>query len=219
MVGAGTLLADIPALNVRSCAQPINRHPLKIVFDPSARLLSEASPELCAKVLATTFCPSSKTVYAACAKAYQHGCNQALLHSDYWDGSQHILRLTLNDDEPVSDLVAQLGGSAVTRFNGLPLQSVFIEGGARLVNLFMDRDLIDCFHTFIAPCFLGASRHRIATPVAGDGLHPSTTGSRFPQKCPTMHRHRLMTAYPLGEDVLMEYVPEDRWAKIFKEVP
>ena len=214
MVGAGTLLADVPSLNVRSCADPINRHPLKIIFDPSGRLVLSTSADLRQKIRVNSLCPPVKAIYAISDKAYRQALDQSLWKAMQWNDSTHIMPLILRDEDPVGDLVEQLGSAAVTNFHTLPLQSIFIEGGGALLNLFMSRDLIDCFHTFIAPAFLGASRHRIGAPV-NEEIPSALKKPWFPQKCPTMHRHRLMTAQPLGEDVLMEYIPEDRFAKIF----
>ena len=39
LVGAGTVIADEPSLDVRDCQLNINRNPIKIIFDPSSKLI------------------------------------------------------------------------------------------------------------------------------------------------------------------------------------
>lgn len=211
MVGAGTLIADIPSLNVRDCAKPINRDPTKILFDPNGRVLS-ASSTLRKKLIEKTFTKNSPIIYAISKKA---------LHAsdDIWIKKLDInlFIMELSTDTPIEECLDSLNNDAITQFLKLPLQSIFVEGGPTLLTHLLRQDRIDCFHTFIAPSFMGGIFNRIGRinePIAGENRD---TNLNRPVACSAMKRYKLMAVNQLGADIVMEYIPKDRFQRCFQQ--
>lgn len=203
MVGALTAIADQPELTVRNCAPPINRQPLKIVFDPSGRLL-KLDDFLQKKLKNSTFKEGGKIIYAVKHSIFDASIQNWLTNLR----QENILILRLNDEDPLADIFEQLGQAEVTSFWDVGVQSIFVEGGPMLLTSMMQRDMIDCFHTFINPSFLGGTKNRIAN--FSDKNNKSSLFS-----CQNMPRYRLMTTLRLNNDILVEYLPQDRFHKVF----
>lgn len=135
-VGIGTAVADDPLLTVRGPVQP-RRPPVRVVFDRSLRLPTTGR-------LATTARESPVWVVA----------------------------------EPGADPAAESGlldaGVRVLRCSGLPeglralraegIESLFVEGGARIASALLNAHLVDRLTLFHAPVLLGPDG---ASPFAG----------------------------------------------------
>jgi diaminohydroxyphosphoribosylaminopyrimidine deaminase/5-amino-6-(5-phosphoribosylamino)uracil reductase len=105
LVGAETFLKDRPQLTVRDCALPHQRQPVRVVYDPSDRLLSLSPEEL---------------------KGF-HRLGSEINSRD----NPHALRMAV-ENLPFQN----------------PLQSVMVEGGARLLNHLLQADAFDAAHVF-----------------------------------------------------------------------
>jgi len=131
LVGIGTVLADDPCLTVRYSG---GNHPQPVILDSSlripvgAKLVAEPVRPLW---IATTPAASTarRSVLAACGA--------------------HILDLPESPDGGVSlpDLLALLAEKGVN--------SLMVEGGARVIASFLRQQLVDQVLLTIAPCFVG----------------------------------------------------------------
>ena len=188
MVGAPTVLADQPRLDVRSCAPPINRHPVKVLFDPSGRLA--AAPAPVQNALREGVFSSGEVILISPASPAAVG-----------DGDARVLQLRASKPAAAA---AQLGSKEVARFLGRPLQSVLVEGGPGLLSALLRADLLDCCHVFVSSAILGGNNHRI-----GSGQTPGEAVLQH------MQRLSLVAANRSGDDVLMEMLPADRLNRLF----
>ena len=68
---------------------------------------------------------------------------------------------------------------------------MLVEGGPRLLSLLGEAGLLDLLHVFVAPTIGGGQRHRLARAVLAPATPPPT----------------LLSATPLGGDMLLEYLP------------
>jgi diaminohydroxyphosphoribosylaminopyrimidine deaminase/5-amino-6-(5-phosphoribosylamino)uracil reductase len=203
MVGGGTLIRDIPALTARNCAAPINRQPLRVVFDPRAQFL-KADPAMQQKIIASTFDENSKTIY--CCTHDSWNAFSALLSDAHLFRAPHTRLILLDAADPLGDLVQKMGGDEFSAMNnGLAVQSVMVEGGASLLNLMLCKDLLDACQIFIAPALLGGVQNRIG----------QNSLSKIAPSCFDMRRLHLIASNQIDNDILAELVPEDRWQKIF----
>lgn len=187
LVGAGTVLADQPTLTVRSCVEPHHRQPIRLLFDPAARILS-CPEELWRGLLERTFSPQTPTVLmvrgAALAAARQDPLAARRL--------ERIERLLPLPDEasPADSLRAALADPALSAQAGRPIHSVMVEGGPRLLSTLAEAGMIDAAHIFTAPILGGGTRFRLQFPA------PYGIGVRLN---PMAHAR-------LGEDLLVEYL-------------
>jgi diaminohydroxyphosphoribosylaminopyrimidine deaminase/5-amino-6-(5-phosphoribosylamino)uracil reductase len=108
LVGAGTVRADDPKLNVRDWSGP---HPLKIILSGSGAVSKESS-------------------------VYGNGAPVIVFTHNMDDDSPYGLKVRLNDDVPSSLQVAEYLFKA-------GIQSLFIEGGAKVLNHFISTGLWD----------------------------------------------------------------------------
>ena len=176
MVGAQTVLADHPSLTARD-APLIKRQPVKILFDPRGRLREESAAPALEKILAT-----GKVIYLCQDPSpLREGC----------------LTLALDARDPFFELALKLNAKAVWEYVGHGLQSIMVEGGARLLNLMFYQNLIYAAHIFIAPAYLGGQKHRIFQPLQPGG-----------QAIEGMRRFKTLMSHTLGSDILIEVLRE-----------
>ncbi len=169
MVGIETVLADDPQL---TCRMPGGRHPHRLVLDSrlriplSARVLQEAAGS---QTWIATLSDDRKKIGAlADRKAVILRCRESQGHID------------------LRDLMTRLGQRGI--------QSVLLEGGARLAGNMLRERLIDYCMIFCAPKLLG-----------GDGLGLlSGPGATDMNKTISLSQFRLRR---IGTDVLMEGEP------------
>lgn len=167
VVGARTFLVDRPALTVRDCALPRQRQPERVVFDPRGELLSLSESELEGfRVLV---------------------CND-LLPEPRRDGTVFVGM----DATPESPDLGLVFKSTLESMNfEKPLQSVMVEGGARLLRTLFESGVFDAAHTFTgAQKFDRLSAREWLESGPGAGFSPCT--------------HHVF-----DEDVLQEWVKED----------
>ncbi|SME93793.1 diaminohydroxyphosphoribosylaminopyrimidine deaminase [Pseudobacteriovorax antillogorgiicola] len=179
MVGSGTVIADIPSLNVRDCRGPINRSPVKIIIDPKGRILSIDS-EIQRHLIRKTFA-GEPTIY--CGPEHK---SSWLSHVDM----VHSIELKGPID---ADLVARLN-DCYQSLKDRPLQSIFVEGGPSLLNRLIGQGLIDVFHTFQRPSILGGHENRLGT------------AGKEPQRRLMAEKQDLylLASIVLGQDIVVE---------------
>jgi riboflavin biosynthesis pyrimidine reductase len=77
------------------------------------------------------------------------------------------------------------------------VQSVFVEGGAKLISLLLEIDAIDVCHTFIAPLILGGEARRLSRQQTQ--APPLSDATRFD----------ILSTFLMGDDILLELVPRN----------
>ena len=75
--------------------------------------------------------------------------------------------------------------------------AVLVEGGPSLLTSLINRELIDGFHVFVTPGFIGGQSGRIGRKA--DGNH---TGLCLKD----MKRFQLMSSHQFKQDVLLEFI-------------
>lgn len=174
LVGAGTVLADDPALTTRLPTTATGaggvHHPLRIVVDGrgasplSARVYDPALPGR-TRVATTAAAPADwLRELAAC-------------------GIDHVIC----GSGPRVDLPALLDA-----FGELGLNEILVEGGGRLLGSFFDAGLVDRVAAFIAPVIVGGAE--ASGPVMGRGIATMAEAWRLSDT-------RFRT---LGDDLLLE---------------
>ena len=151
LVGAGTALADDPALTVRHVPLgPGQRQPLRVVLDREGAL----PPAL--GVWGDGAAPTVAVVSEAAAPpAYADALAS-------WGGV--VLRVPERDGHlDLGDLIGRLGSGGDLPEGVRPVQSVLVEAGPGLATAFLAQDLADRVLWFVAPKVLGAGR-----PAVGD---------------------------------------------------
>jgi diaminohydroxyphosphoribosylaminopyrimidine deaminase/5-amino-6-(5-phosphoribosylamino)uracil reductase len=143
LVGIGTALADDPLLTARP---PGPRIAARIVLDSRARLPPEGQ-------LVRTVAEAPVLVATAAGRADERAGRLKELGCE-------VLALPANGDRPsVSALLQELGRRRLT--------NLLVEGGAEVLGSFLDADLIDEVHAFVAPCLVGGAAAK--APVGGRG--------------------------------------------------
>ena len=176
-VGAGTVLADRPALSVRDIARPVTRQPVRVVFDPRGRL---AALGVAAWRDWPLFDGAAPVVVVSGAAPPGPAAWPAA-----WLAERRVLVVpTL--DASVEAMLAALGGAEVVAFLGRRLQSLMVEGGPRLLGLLAAAGRIDLLHVFVAPKLAGPGGMRPGWAEARGGMTP-------------------LSANPVGADVLLEF--------------
>jgi diaminohydroxyphosphoribosylaminopyrimidine deaminase/5-amino-6-(5-phosphoribosylamino)uracil reductase len=142
-IGIGTALADDPLLTARGDA--VDRQPLRVVFDSSARLplaskLVETVAEAPVALIAGTDAPSERVA---------------------------ALRGAGVDVIPVvGDPIARVAGG-LSELGRRGVTSLLLEGGAGLAGSFVDARVLDELRLFIAPIVLGGAGARPLAAGAG----------------------------------------------------
>jgi diaminohydroxyphosphoribosylaminopyrimidine deaminase/5-amino-6-(5-phosphoribosylamino)uracil reductase len=152
VVGAGTVIADDPALTARANGEV--SHPLRVVLDSTARTAPGAavfSREGTGAILATT----AAAPEARLARFRQRGVETLVLAAD----ARGRLRL----DELLRALQARGVATAL------------IEGGGETLGAFHDADLIDEIWLFLAPMVIGGGR----AAIEGAGAATLAEARRF----------------------------------------
>jgi diaminohydroxyphosphoribosylaminopyrimidine deaminase/5-amino-6-(5-phosphoribosylamino)uracil reductase len=178
MVGAGTVLSDFPRLTARG--PHAARQPVRVIYDPFAKLAT-LGPKETKKLGETTFNAEQKVLWLTTIRQP--------------DLKQHIFQVILEKDEPLAESLARLSSEEVKSFLGRDLQSVFVEGGPRLIQSLGAEDLIDCFHVFIHPMFVPSTRHTV------NNMGRAT-------KLAELNRYKLVASHRFDNDQLMEFIPE-----------
>jgi len=185
LVGAGTVLADDPALTVRDSAPPHHRQPVRLVFDPAGRVLDAPAERLLRwrKTLLSGDPPTLLLMRPAALAAHAAAVGEL---------PSGATALALPDaPTAAAALAAALADPELAAIVGRPITAVLVEGGPRLLSLLGEAGLLDLLHVFVAPTIGGGQRHRLARAVLAPGAPPPA----------------LLSATPLGADMLLEYLP------------
>ena len=148
VVGAGTAIADDPALTARGPGADGARQPLRVVVDAAGRVASTLR----------LFDGAAPTLVATTERASRP-------HIDRWAGAgADVVVLDADADGGVSllSLVEELGKRDV--------QGVVIEGGASLAFSAVRDGLVDRVVAYVAPMLVGGSS--APTMLSGDGFAP-----------------------------------------------
>jgi diaminohydroxyphosphoribosylaminopyrimidine deaminase/5-amino-6-(5-phosphoribosylamino)uracil reductase len=196
MVGAGTVLADQPRLSVRDAWRVPTVQPLKVIFDPSGRVLESRGAK---KVLDGLLSDRGRVVYAASRASWAKHSRRTIAQS--LRGKAFAIELS-SRNSAFDELLRALRGQDFESWNGKPIQSLFVEGGPRLLNWLLADGVIDLCHVLVAPAILGARKNRI-------GPHPRTSPPLAKLK-----RFQLLQSQPLGGDILVEMVQSVLWERL-----
>ena len=144
-IGAGTLLADRPALSVRDIARRPGRQPIRVVFDPRGRLGADVA----------AWCDGPAFDGAAPVILVTAG---TLSLDPGWLTERRVLAVAAAAS--VAAMLAALTGAPVRQFLGRPVQSVMVEGGPNLLGRLSQAGCIDLMHAFVAPKLAGSGAVR-----------------------------------------------------------
>lgn len=211
LVGGATFLIDTPILDVRDIELEGKRDPLRIIFDPKASIF------FCTKdkqnmLKKKSFTKNVKTLFLI----DQNMIREVLSSSAEWSielqASPDIKILPLKREfyfYTAKDVLETLDNRELYEFFGRPLQSILVEGGPRILSLFMQDELFDIAHVFTAPFVLGGLHNKLyAQTHEVFKKSPSLEIS-------TVKRMQLIAHERLGHDVLMEMIPSGRFEDIF----
>lgn len=169
LVGAGTVLGDLPQLTVRDCRKPILRNPMRLIFDPHARI-TEVNESLNASI----FSPEATSVLFCKEGALPKGLSRRT----------HVFPLKSND--PVDELRTWTESKECEDLLGHPLQSVYVEGGTKLLNSLLQTGGMDLIHRFTSTTSkIAGTKHQIQFNPEG---------------------YSALNRIPFDEDVLEEFL-------------
>lgn len=169
LVGIGTVLADDPQLTTRLPRGP-GQDPIRIILDSRLRL------PLSAQVLHLT---SPAPTWIACTAAAPPDKLRALQAQ----GAQCLVLPSQGGRVDLAALLRVLGEQR--------LHSLLVEGGAEVHGAFFEAGLVDKFHLFLAPKFIGG--RQAPGILGGQGISRLTAA---PQA-------RNLTIQRLGADILI----------------
>ena len=185
MVGAGTAIDDSPRLDARDCGEPHKAQPTKIVFDPRSRI-EKIDQKLRERLASRTFAGSQGTLYCTTNRD---------LDSTWLGRVKNLHPVFLEDPDNLKSCLEAIQGKYLET-HGKRLQGIFIEGGSTLLNLFMEKGLIDILHTFINPSIVGGGNHRLGA------------GPFKPRALKDRPKFHPIQSVLLGQDILVESVSE-----------
>jgi diaminohydroxyphosphoribosylaminopyrimidine deaminase/5-amino-6-(5-phosphoribosylamino)uracil reductase len=185
-IGLATLLHDEPSITARDCWNPNPREPHVCVIDPLGKFDPTIGHHL--KALEKLLNVTDKRRVSLASPA-QH--SQAL-SGRVSDSVGLIPFLELENKTLGARIHATLQSEYMTQWLGRPPQSLFVEGGAKLLSLLFEADAFDVLHIFTAPKLLGGEAKRV-----GSSIHTS------PALSMASHFDMLSTS-PLGNDILIE---------------
>jgi diaminohydroxyphosphoribosylaminopyrimidine deaminase/5-amino-6-(5-phosphoribosylamino)uracil reductase len=180
LVGAGTWIHDRPGLDCRDSAPPHRRNPLRMVFDPSGRLLDGPECALLENETAPLLIFVPETVLEKAGKPDLHSPVKFIGFDPGKDGSSLIRNFRLKVE------------SIELPSTKTPVQSIFCEGGAGMLRLLFQEGGFDAVHRFI-----GTAKFKTQ--------HPRHRADFFDSS-----RYTLEATHPFpglrGEDQLQEFL-------------
>lgn len=149
VVGAGTVVADDPRLNVRRVP---GRSPARVIIDPSGRLK-----------------PDAKCLAQDGVAIYLVRCEPLPTPAGMRPDLQTVTVQRANGHMPPKAIVEALFG--------LGLKRILIEGGAMTVSSFVAAGAVDRLHLLVAPVILGSGKPGLVLPTIArlsEALRPRT---------------------------------------------
>jgi diaminohydroxyphosphoribosylaminopyrimidine deaminase/5-amino-6-(5-phosphoribosylamino)uracil reductase len=142
LVGAQTWITDRPSLTVRDCAEPHRRNPARLVFDPKGLLAELPIKDILIHDESPVWVYLDEDIYQA--------------KKNYLPEAKGLTWISFRG---VEGFVKAVESTAFER----PLQSIFCEGGARLINTLMQHGIFDAVHRFQGKVSFACvdSRHRV----------------------------------------------------------
>ncbi len=150
VVGARTVLWDKPKLSARDCRSPVFRQPMRMILDLRGRI-SEITPEL----LATSF-SSEQTTILFTDKNQKPPKNLP----------KHVHLIALEGSHLVESLKKWVVTEEASQIFGKPIQSLYVEGGSQILNLFLEKNGLDALHVFTGSKELSGKKNQIFWPKA-----------------------------------------------------
>lgn len=160
LIGAETALDDCPSLTARECAKPHARHPVRLIYDPNERLFS-ADIQTVQKLRTGLFSSDSPSVILS------NSLNTRNPNSPMERMIQELRIPVLHLDpgiDPVDAIMNIVVSEKLSRMVERNLNSIIVEGGPRLLALFLNKNRVDAVHVFIAPVLGGAAGGHIPLP-------------------------------------------------------
>ena len=200
-VGWATFVSDRPQLNVRHVPGGVApRDPVRIIFDPRDHFGKMEDEARCVTFSGSSASPLGPWIVIGPVAA-QSGLKQRVMAQDptltpvvAQDGSvlAHWVRFATDDPaQLIQSALSWLVTSEAQRVCGRAIQSVVVEGGPKIQNLFMNGGLFDIVHAWISPLWLGNNPNGVL------GLSdPSLAAAP---------RLELLQAIPVGDDVMCEW--------------
>ncbi len=176
MVGSGTVLADDPALTTR-LDRPDVRHPLRVVLDARGRI------PISARIVAGGL-PGETLVVTTDASSTAWQREMISRGIDVV-----VLPPAASGGVDLNALLVALGERDIV--------SLLVEGGSTLLGAFVDSQLVNKYHVFVAPLVVGGEDAR--SPVEGIGADQVRDALRL---CSHQIEH-------LGDDLLVTLYPEE----------
>ena len=212
LIDLSTLLEDEKSFNTKDKLEHSHRHPMNIIFDPKANiLLCPKNKQLMLKKKYLT--KNRKNVFLV----EQNMIREVLSSSSEWSielkTSKNIKFLPIHNDELnmfyAKDVLECFQNQEFINFFGRPLQSIFVEDSPHLLSLFIQDELFDVAHVFIASFILSESHHKQGARIN------SVLAKITEQKATANKRWKLIAQECLGNDTLMEIIPAQRFKEVF----
>ncbi len=182
LVGSGTVLVDNPELVVHG-KKRYHRYPARIILDSTAQVPSSAKVFKKGKVSPKTYWVIGENALGRrpSVKAEELGETP----SSQIEASIEIMPIdAINGHINVKSLLQELGKRGI--------QSILVEGGARVHGAFLDAKMVNKVLCFIAPKLMGG-RNSLSS-IAGKGI----------KTLEQMSKLKDMTVRFLGEDIVIE---------------
>ena len=185
---------------------------MNIIFDPMANiLLCPKKNQLMLKKKYLT--KNIKNVFLI----EQNMIREVLSSSSEWSielkTSENIKFLPIHNEELnlfyAKDVLECLQHQEFINFFGRPLQSIFVEDSPHLLSLFIQDELFDVAHVFIASFILSESHHKQGARIN------SVLAKITEQNATANKRWKLIAQERLGNDTLMEMIPDERFKEVF----
>ena len=164
MVGIGTVLADNPRLTARNNQSLDARQPIRIIVDSNSRTPTDSA----------MFSEAGQTLIAT------------LKTAEETDWPINVSNLRIREDVGRVDLIDLL-----EHLGEIPVSSVLVEGGSRLVGSLFDLHLVDKVAAFIAPVIIGGDES------------PSAVGGKGAFIMEEISRLSNVSVENIGEDLLI----------------
>lgn len=175
MVGIGTVLNDDPRL---TCRMEGGRNPIRIICDSKLRIPLSSNVAATAKEVPTIFATIEPHPEY---NRFWHEQKEALEK----EGAEVLTVKEIDGRLDLKDLMIKLGERKI--------DSVLLEGGSTLNYAALQAGIVNRIEAYVAPKFFGGAG--FYTPVGGEGVELATEAIGC----------RLVSAEPVGEDILLTY--------------